>query len=370
MDLLSPKMIKLFGIEPERGIKEFLNYNISRLRYLGIWRWNVPHFMLNRAFACLQIISLAFFAISSAISGYYNRSDLDHLTKITISVVFITLLIFKNIYLIVRMDKVYRLINQLENEFFTPVRQPTTEQLAIVNKYGARAKFFTIMRSNLALGIITFWLLAPIKDVLTAYATDIIEDETHNNISAEFILPFEGYYPYDVKYNILNYVLTYMWHVFCGLTVFIGMPAWDMLFVSIFIHTSGHFRALQHVLFNLERDSQKVKSFSTTNSQPLKKCSMFVKHLEEVLSPVMLMQLMASVIAFCVIGFQMSVVSIKTHSERVLNAAYHCEWYATDMRFRKNLRLLMERAKRPIKLTAGGFSHLTLEGFASVSTGT
>ena len=36
----------------------------------------------------------------------------------------------------------------------------------------------------------------------------------------------------------------------------------------------------------------------------------FVELLEELLRPVMLMQLMASVIAFCFIGFQMSVVGI------------------------------------------------------------
>ena len=264
MEHLSARMIKVFGIEPERGVKEFLNYIVTKLRYLGIWRWDVPHFQLNRAFACLQIFALSMFATSLIISCYYNYNDLDHLTKSCICIVFVILLIFKNIYLMIRIDRACTLIYELENECFTPVRQPTAEQLAIINKYGARAKFFTILRNNLALSIITFWLLAPIKDLLAEYAED--EPETTTNKTIPFILPFEGYFPYDVEHSVFNYVLTYIFQVFCGFSTFIGMPAWDMLFVSIFIHTSGHFKALQHVLFNLQRDSLQMKGYQGSYS--------------------------------------------------------------------------------------------------------
>jgi hypothetical protein len=54
-------------------------------------------------------------------------------------------------------------------------------------------------------------------------------------------------------------------------------------------------------------------------------------------------------------------------SSKILNAAYHCEWHTANSKFRKDLSILMERAKRPVKLTAGGFSALTLENFAKVS---
>jgi hypothetical protein len=36
------------------------------------------------------------------------------------------------------------------------------------------------------------------------------------------------------------------------------MPAWDMLFVSVFIHISGHFKALQHVLIHLSDEARKT----------------------------------------------------------------------------------------------------------------
>lgn len=53
-------------------------------------------------------------------------------------------------------------------------------------------------------------------------------------------------------------------------------------------------------------------------------------------------------------------------SSKILNAAYYCEWYTANSKFRKHLCILMERAKQPVKLTAGGFSTLTLENFTKV----
>jgi hypothetical protein len=55
-----------------------------------------------------------------------------------------------------------------------------------------------------------------------------------------------------------------------------------------------------------------------------------------------------------------------SQSSKVLNAAYYSEWYTANSKFRKHLRILMERAKIPVKLTAGGFSTLTLENFTKV----
>lgn len=55
-----------------------------------------------------------------------------------------------------------------------------------------------------------------------------------------------------------------------------------------------------------------------------------------------------------------------SQSSKILNAAYYCEWYTANSKFRKHLHILMERAKLPVKLTAGGFSTLTLENFTKV----
>jgi len=51
----------------------------------------------------------------------------------------------------------------------------------------------------------------------------------------------------------------------------------------------------------------------------------------------------------------------------MVNAAYSCEWYTASSTFRKSLNILMERTKRPARVTAGSFSTLNLENFTKVS---
>jgi hypothetical protein len=257
IEVLSPRMIKFLGLEEHRGAKELLEFNLHILRILGIWKWDVPLWRFHRAFAFLTIISLILFDLTQLFDAYNHITSLEHLTKLLISGVFSSLLAFKNTYLIIRSNEVCELIDHLQNGIFINERQPTPEQTLILNRYAARAKLYSILRTNVALGIITFWLLYPIKEMLEEYAdrsgtpecgTDI---KSNSNKTTILHLPFVAYYPYDVENNFLLFILTYLYQVFCGYSVFIGMPAWDMLFVSIFIHTSGHFKALQHALIHL-----------------------------------------------------------------------------------------------------------------------
>jgi hypothetical protein len=45
------------------------------------------------------------------------------------------------------------------------------------------------------------------------------------------------------------------------------MPAWDMLFVSVFIHISGHFQALQYVLIHLSDEARETLQLNKTDLQ-------------------------------------------------------------------------------------------------------
>ncbi|KDR11214.1 uncharacterized protein LOC110837267 isoform X2 [Zootermopsis nevadensis] len=464
MKLMSPRMKKILGVEEHREAKELLEFNLRTLRILGLWKWDVPHWRYHKAFAFLAIIALILFNITQICDVYIHINSIEHITKLLLSIVFSSLVAFKNCYLLLRSDDASELIDQLQNKFFTSGRRPTPQQTIILNRYAARAKLYTIIRTSLALCTATLWILSPIKEMLLEYAEELhtrqYGDDVKSNSSKMSILklPFVAYYPFDVENNFLYFILTYIYQAFCGLAVFISLPTWDMLFVSVFIHTSGHFKALQHVLIHLREDAgealevdgnqldQDVRVSEHTVSDGnkfwtaafhlkenydgkgirndgremqsasmeqkldrpmqhiLKNCVQhhqvilsFVKKLEAFLKPVMLMQLLGSVIAYCVLGFQMSVIPIHGEgtkfvtlcgsfvsalleqgmfywfggelleaSSETLNAAYHCEWYTTNIKFRKHLHILMERAKRQVKLTAGGFSTLTLENFTKV----
>jgi hypothetical protein len=113
-----------------------------------------------------------------------------------------------------------------------------------------------------------FWLLYPIIDTLGEYAEDTPEYVKLNRSKTTIPqLPFIAYYPYDVENNTVLYILTYLYQAFCGLSVFVGMPAWDMLFVSVFIHISGHFKALQHALIHLSDEARETLQLDKTELQ-------------------------------------------------------------------------------------------------------
>jgi len=268
MEILPSKMIRFLGIEEHRGAKELFEFNLQKLRILGVWKWDVPQWRLHRAFALLTIISLIIFVISQACDIYIHFTNLDRCTKLLIPAVFSGLLVFKNSYLLIRTDEAFELIYQLQNNVFTKERPPTPQQSIILDRYAARAKFYSIVRSNIALAIIMFWLLYPIKDTLEEYTEDNPEYVTLNRSKSTISqLPFIAYYPYDVENNTVLYILTYLYQAFCGLSVFVGMPAWDMLFVSVFIHISGHFKALQHVLIHLSDEARKTLQLDKTDLQ-------------------------------------------------------------------------------------------------------
>jgi hypothetical protein len=262
MELLSPRMIKFLGVEEHREAKELLEFNLYTLRILGLWKWDVPQWRFHQAFAFLTVLALILFDITLICDAYLYITDLDHLTKLILYAVITVLLVFKNTYLLIRTDEASALIYQLQNKFFTNERLPTSQQTVILNRYAARAKLYTIIRSNMALGICTFWLLYPVKEMVEEYVKKLDAAEngddakSNSNETSILQLPFVTYYPYDVEHNFLYFILTYFYQAFIGLTVFIGMPAWDMLFVSVFIHTSGHFKALQHVLINLHEGAR------------------------------------------------------------------------------------------------------------------
>lgn len=53
-------------------------------------------------------------------------------------------------------------------------------------------------------------------------------------------------------------------------------------------------------------------------------------------------------------------------SEKLLQACYECNWYEYEINIRKLIFIIMERAKRPLKLTAAKFATLSLQSFATV----
>nr|QXE93220.1 odorant receptor 40 [Eucryptorrhynchus scrobiculatus] len=117
--------------------------------------------------------------------------------------------------------------------------------------------------------------------------------------------------------------------------------------------------------------------------------------IERVLTKIVLIQYITSVVVICNIGFQLVIVEpfsfpfvlmltfftakmlqlglycwfgneIILSSLAVRDACYESDWINSDVRVGKMLLIIMERTKRPLYLTAGKFSVLSLASFTSV----
>ena len=262
MELLSPSIIKFLGVEEQYGANKLLEFNLHRLRILGVWKWDAPQWRLHKMFAFLTIISLILCIVTQICDAYIHITDLERLAKLLMGIIFTGLLAIKNTYLLNRTDEASELIDKLQNKFFTDDRLPTSQQTMILNRYAARAKLYTIIRSNVAISTAIFWVLYPIKEMLGEYTEELHDSQNSTDVKSNsnrtviLQLPYVAYYPFDVEHNVLNFILTYFFESFVIFSIFIGMPAWDMLFVSVFIHTSGHFKALQYVLIHLYKNAR------------------------------------------------------------------------------------------------------------------
>ncbi|KAJ8943465.1 hypothetical protein NQ314_009747 [Rhamnusium bicolor] len=86
----------------------------------------------------------------------------------------------------------------------------------------------------------------------------------------------------------------------------------------------------------------------------------FVKDLEETYSLLVFSQFFASIIVICVCSLQLSI------SNTITTAIYMSEWYNFDQKSKKALITLMERAKRPMMVTAGKILDLSLATFTMI----
>nr|AOG12940.1 odorant receptor [Eogystia hippophaecolus] len=74
-----------------------------------------------------------------------------------------------------------------------------------------------------------------------------------------------------------------------------------------------------------------------------------------------LLDMMLQVFIYCYQGNQLS-----EESTEVAGAAYSCPWYSCSVRIRGAILVLMTRTTRIAKLTAGGFTNLSLSTFMAV----
>ncbi|XP_023310034.1 odorant receptor Or1-like [Anoplophora glabripennis] len=228
--------------------------------------------------------------------------------------------------------------------------------------------------------------------------------------------PFEVWLPFDPFQNTAVYLFLYLFVFLCTMNGGVDNAVLDTMVASLIYHAACQIRVLKDTLLHLDRRiedqiSKEGKSLSTEEREQLKNkviykkiCDCidhydaiyeFVQDLERTYTVVVFSQLLSSVIIICICCLHLSVAVpltipffstssftvailmeqflycysgalLNEESNSVVTAIYMSDWYNYDKKSKKALLILMERAKRPMTITAGKIMDLTLVTFATV----
>ncbi|KAJ8943736.1 hypothetical protein NQ318_007184 [Aromia moschata] len=229
-------------------------------------------------------------------------------------------------------------------------------------------------------------------------------------------LPAEVWLPFDAYEDITVYCAVFVFVWLCVANAAGGNAALDTLVAGLICHAATQVAILKDTLEDLARtvddqieeesemmsEAEKNQLRSRTIYKKICECidhydaiDQFVKDLEKTYSFVVFTQFVASILVICISCLQLSIVKPFTvpffamvifvttmlteiylfcyygtvlyeESDSIVNAIYMSEWYNYDNKSKKALITLMERAKRPMVVTAGKLLDLSLVTFTTI----
>ncbi|KAJ3656620.1 hypothetical protein Zmor_015682 [Zophobas morio] len=208
-------------------------------------------------------------------------------------------------------------------------------------------------------------------------------------------LPVPGWFPYDVnKYYYPTFVFQILGIANTAYTdSSIDILSWILISIA-----SGQFEVLKENLrsINYENDdSETVELAFKKCVKHHKKIIKFVYKIESMFLKGVFLQFFASVFIICFTGFLMMILpvvsmqffltftyfvcmmcevavycwlghEVMTTSSTIGESLYMSNWYESNLTFRKNVVIFMEKTKTPVTMTAGGFVPLSLATLTSI----
>ncbi|XP_018566530.1 odorant receptor Or1-like [Anoplophora glabripennis] len=228
--------------------------------------------------------------------------------------------------------------------------------------------------------------------------------------------PIDVWLPFEPFENTAVYLSVYLFVCLSGVHAGFDNATVDSIVALLIYNASSQVIILKDTLMYLSKRtedeiSKENRSLSTEEKENLKSniiykkiCHcvdhynaiyQFVEDLEDIFSMVVFSQLIASIIIICICCLQLSVavpftipffgaVSFLTaallelflycysgtllfeESGTIVTAIYMSNWYNYDKKSKKALLTMMERAKRPMMVTAGKLMNFSLETFSTV----
>ncbi|GLV43394.1 Odorant receptor 71a [Carabus blaptoides fortunei] len=339
-------------------MEDFIKVPKFFCRSMGVWpiarsKWSWIYYLHS----IIVAYSISYvFLISLTIDIYLSLGDLGVVADA--SYFFMTELTFITKFMIFtfKRSKFVRLLEYIEDPIFSshlPEQEMFLKYWSKIANYYSRIFFFMCFMCN------PFYGVFPLID----------KDEDN-------ILPFRGWFPFDVKHNYLNRSLVYMFQLI-GLSIAIAVNASLDVLPTIFMNIGcAQIEILKNNLENASIKAEKLetnKSFVENLEFTLKMKQQLGDNFSEPLSkeaddivPAKSLKFLAIVWYLLAVMFQISCYCWNGHqvivqSSGIGESCYNMDWYRCSIRVRKTIFIIMERCKKPIQMTAGNFFVLSIE---------
>ncbi|XP_063984830.1 odorant receptor 13a-like isoform X2 [Diachasmimorpha longicaudata] len=255
-----------------------------------------------------------------------------------------------------------------------------------IYKRAKAAKVITMSYSFLICNALLFFFSLPLLHLLP--------HQRNSHDSDMLRVPFVATYP-DFCYHSPAYEVVYVSQLLATSTCALIILATDTLIATALLHTCGHFSIIERNMseLNFARSLEKLEERLRVIIKHHQLVIRFADRLEFLFNPVMFLQVFASSLIICLVGFQAQSGQVDkfpqycsylmmalfqlllfcwpgdeliTQSGRVSRATLSSNWYVGPNHLRKNLQFIVLRSQKSNFLSAGKLSAMNLENFSAI----
>ncbi|XP_076234993.1 uncharacterized protein LOC143179584 [Calliopsis andreniformis] len=364
----------------------------------GMWPIDEKSSLCKKLFAYLRLI-FALTAVSSVFIPEIlviavNWGDLKVLAGVGCVLTTVGQLLFKMFYLLARKDKAYSLYNELRdlwNTSNTPTEKQSYESLA----YWARLCTI-VFYSSCMCNVLTFTIAAAFDYIKIEYINNGTKEDLH--------LPFDVWYGTDIT-DFPCFEIAFICQVIASLVCCAGISGIDASFMTIILHVCGQFKLINTWITNMgaQINSETIHvGYSQKLQTNLIKCIRHhqrmidvVKKVNNLLTPIIFVQLLTSGIEICLSGFAVTdngtgadlikfisyLISmaiqlllwcwpgeILVHESQQIGYVIYSNipWYLLPPAYQKQLCLMIVRSQQHCSITALTFQTLSFHTLTTV----
>ncbi|XP_047030309.1 odorant receptor Or1-like [Helicoverpa zea] len=363
-----------------------VSISLTALQFVGFWAPEYLGKTQKQLYTCLTVFSFMFllgtYLIIQVVDLFLIWGDIAMMTSTAFLLFTNMAQAAKIVNIVYRKERIQRIVNDCDAVLS---QAQSLEEKEIVKSCNREMIVLQILYFSLTLITSLGWATSA---------------EPHQ-------LPLRAWYPYDTTKSP-TYELTYVHQVGALLIAAYLNVAKDTLVAALIAQCRCRLRLLGYALRTLDKGmGNEAYTFTSEQEKTLclrlgscveqhQKALDVGKELQECFSEPTFAQLTVSLIIICATAFQLSMghsdnmvrlLSMGTYllnmtfqvfiycyqgnqlseeSSEIAGAAYECPWYKCSVRVRRGLLIVMVRTRRALRLTAGGFTTLSLASFMAI----